>query len=160
MKHYNHIIRFAIVLIIAVAGFFVMRGYLVQESFGIHGTYTYGYHRGNSDSEQAALPSLYQGPEKCKSCHEQQYTPWQAGAHAPVGCETCHGNWQAHNNNVKDKVQLTASIEACMLCHQQLGARPASFPQIPEIKAHVQEQDEEFSQGMSCSDCHDPHEPL
>ena len=46
MKHYNHIIRFAVILVLAVMGFLLVRSFLVPESFGIHGTYKYGFTAG------------------------------------------------------------------------------------------------------------------
>jgi hypothetical protein len=160
MKHYTHIIRSGIILIVVVTGFFAVRSIVVPESFGIHGTYTYGYHRGDSDAEQASLSALYQGSAKCKKCHEEQYEFWKAGGHIDVACETCHGYWQAHNNNTKDKVVTDRSIESCMQCHQRLDARPTAFSQIADFKLHMEEQEQEIEKGMTCIECHDPHEPM
>ena len=160
MKHYNHIIRAGVVLVIVVAAFFGVRMFLVPDSFGIHGTYTYGYHRGESDGEQAALPALFQGSEKCRKCHEDRFAQWEKNGHAAVTCEACHGNWQAHNNNTKDEVLKDVSVEACLLCHQRLAARPYGFPQIDGFTQHMQDQDEQVEQGTTCTGCHDPHEPM
>jgi hypothetical protein len=160
MKHYDHIIRFAILLIFVGIGFFAVRGFVVPDSFGIYGTYSKGYHRGDSDEEQAAIAALYQDSGKCAKCHEEQSGLWKEAGHGTVACETCHGNWQAHNNNTKDQVEKDSSVDACLLCHQQLEARPDSFPQIVEFKQHLAEQEQEFEKDMTCTDCHDPHEPM
>lgn len=160
MKHYNHIIRFAVILLLVVLGFVGVRSYLVPDSFGTYGSYSYGFHRGASDAEQAALPALFQESEKCAGCHEKQATAWAAEGHQSVTCEACHGPWQAHNNNTKETVVKDASVEACLLCHQQLAARPAAFPQLPGFKEHLTAQEIELEEGMTCMECHDPHEPM
>ncbi len=160
MRHYNHVIRFAIILTAVLIGFFAVRGFIVPESFGVYGTYMYGYHRGNSDSEEAAQPILYYGSDKCRKCHEKLYEQESQAGHSKIACESCHANWQAHNNNTRNKVLKNGSIEACMQCHKKLSARPAAFPQITDIKQHMDDQEQEFEKGMECLDCHDPHEPL
>ena len=159
MNHTSHIIRFAVVLVAVIAGFFTFRNFLVPDSFGIQQDYTYGYHRGASDAEQAALPVLYRGSKKCAECHAAETTAWQAGKHAAVACETCHGNWQAHNNNTKDKAGKNNSAEACLLCHAALDARPTGFPQIADMKKHVEDKGGAYEKGMLCVSCHSSHSP-
>ncbi|MBN2106267.1 MAG: hypothetical protein JW832_02500 [Deltaproteobacteria bacterium] len=159
MNHTSHIIRFAVVLVAVIAGFFILRGFLVPDSFGVQGDYKYGYHRGASDAEQAALPALYTGSKKCAQCHAAETAEWQAGKHAGVECETCHGNWQAHNNNTKDKAGKDSSIEACLLCHGEVEARPADFPQIADMKKHVEDGGGAYEKGMLCVACHSAHSP-
>ena len=159
MKHSSHIVRLLLVLALVGAGFLGARCILVPESFGIQGDYKYGYHRADSDQEQAGRAASYQGPEKCRSCHEAQYVKWQGAEHKAVGCETCHGNWQAHNNNAKDKTGKDRSPESCLQCHEKLEARPAGFPQIEEIAKHVAAKGLEFNRGLLCVSCHNPHDP-
>ena len=159
MNHTSHIIRFAVVLVAVIAGFFTLRSFLVPDSFGVQGDYKYGYHRGASDAEQAALPALYTGSGKCSQCHAAETAQWQAGKHAAVACETCHGNWQAHNNNTKDKAGKDNSVEACLLCHGALDARPSDFPQIADMKKHVEDGGGAYEKGMLCIGCHSAHSP-
>jgi hypothetical protein len=160
MKHYNHIIRFALILILVATGFLLVRNYLVPDSFGIHGTYMYGFHRGDSDEEQANLPVSYRGAEKCIKCHLDQAGEIAVGGHKSVTCEACHGLWQAHNSQTKSLVKKDPSADACLLCHRKLDARPKDFPQIEGLKKHILEQEQDFEDGMVCSDCHSPHEPM
>lgn len=159
MKHTSHIIRFAVVLVAVIAGFFTLRSFLVPDSFGVQQDYTYGYHRGASDAEQAALPTLYTGSGKCSQCHAEATAAWQAGKHAAVACETCHGNWQAHNNNTKEKAGKDSTVQACMLCHGAVEARPADFPQIADMQKHVQDKGGSYEKGMLCVGCHSSHNP-
>jgi len=160
MKHYSHIIRFVVILILVGIGFLLVRSFLVPDSFGIHGTYKYGFHRGDSDKEQEDRPALYSGADKCIACHADQAGEIAAGGHKSVICEACHGVWQAHNSQTKSKVTKDASVEACLLCHQKLDARPKDFPQVESLEKHMQDQEQELENGMTCLDCHFAHEPM
>jgi hypothetical protein len=120
----------------------------------------YGYHRADSDAEQAGLPELYQDTDKCAKCHADQYDSKAKSGHAGLACETCHGPWEAHNNNTKEKVLKDTSLEACLVCHERLDARPSEFSQIKNLKQHMEEQDQEVEAGTKCVECHDPHAPL
>ena len=160
MKHYTHIIRFGIIMLIIGIVFFTVRSYMVPESFGTYKTYTYGYHRGDSDKELQTRYSLYQDSAKCKKCHEEQYLLKDNSTHSSLACETCHGNWQAHNNNTEDKTGKNISPEACLLCHQKLLARPASFPQITGIEQCLKKKPLEVKDDIVCIDCHNPHNPV
>jgi len=159
MKHNGHIIRLVVVLAAVAIGFFAVRSFMVPDSFGIQGDYTYGYHRAASDMEQAARPAIYQGPGKCRNCHEEQYLLWEAGEHAAAGCETCHGSWEAHNNNTKGAMKAEGSIESCMICHAMLEARPASVKQIGGLEQHVADTGRQLEPDMNCVSCHNPHDP-
>lgn len=159
MNHTSHIIRFAVVLVVVIAGFFILRSFMIPDSFGVQGDYKYGYHRAASDGEQAALPALYQGSRKCAECHAGEAADWRAGKHAGVACEACHGHWQAHNNNTKEKAGKDSSAEACLVCHARVEARPADFPQIDGITQHVQEQGGAYEPGLLCVACHSAHSP-
>jgi len=159
MKHTSHIIRFAVVLVALVAGLFTLRIFLVPASFGVQQDYSYGFHRGASDAEQETLPVLYTDSGKCSQCHAAETEAWKGGKHAGVACETCHGNWQAHNNNTKDKAGKDSSAEACLLCHAALDARPADFPQIADMKKHVEDKGGAYEKGMLCVGCHNAHDP-
>jgi hypothetical protein len=84
----------------------------------------------------------------------------QANAHAGLDCESCHGNFKAHNNNTKERMAVSDTVDACMLCHASLDARPAQFPHIESFAAHAAEQGETLLPGMTCATCHDPHAPM
>ena len=159
MRHLNHVIRLCVVLVIVMVGFAIARGFFVPQSFGVYGSYKYGYYREDSRGEQEGLPELYQGTEKCAKCHEQVLEDAESGAHATVACEICHGYWQAHNKNTKNKIPNNTSVAACMRCHEEVAGRPADFPQIKSFKVHMQEEETEFDADATCVDCHNPHAP-
>lgn len=159
MKQAAHIVRLAVVLIVIGVLFLVVRTVMVPENFGIHGGYTYGYFRAESEQEQASGVPVYRGSEKCKECHDPQYAIWSSGRHSSVGCETCHGNWKAHNSNRKEAVIKDTSVQACMVCHAKIAGRPEGFPQIDSISQHVNDKGGQYQEGQSCSVCHNPHSP-
>jgi hypothetical protein len=159
MKHATHIFRLAAVLVLIGAGFFTVRSFMVPEGFGIHGSYTYGYFRADSEREQSEPAAVYQGSDKCRGCHEEQFTQWSGGEHAQVTCETCHGNWQAHNNNTKEKAGRDRSNEGCLICHARVEGRPAVISQVPALAQHVQEKGRELQDGQLCVSCHNGHDP-
>ena len=159
MRHLNHVIRLCVVLLMVMVGFAIARGFFVPQSFGVYGSYKYGYYREDSRGEQEELAELYQGTEKCAKCHEEVLDDVESGGHATVACEICHGYWQAHNKNTKNKIPKNSSVELCMRCHQELAGRPDDFPQIKSFKVHMQEEETEFDAGAACVDCHNPHAP-
>jgi len=160
MKTYAHIIRFALLIIVVIIGFFIIQAYMVPDTFGVHGPYSYAYYRADSKAEQSALPVTYQGTEHCETCHAPQADIQKEGSHASLSCESCHGNFKAHNNNTKDRMAISDPVDNCMVCHEALNARPSEFPQINSFAAHLAEQDETLQPDMSCATCHDPHMPM
>ena len=160
MKTYDHIITFALLIIFIILGFLFVRPYMIPDSFGNHGSYTYAYYRADSKTEKAARAVVYQGTEHCATCHDSQAAAQQEGAHAALDCESCHGGFRAHNNNTSDRMAISDPINTCMVCHEALNARPSEFPQIDSFAAHLSEQDAMLEPDMSCADCHDPHMPM
>jgi hypothetical protein len=182
MKHANHILRAATVLLLGAVGFFVLRSFLVPESFGVQGSYTYGFYRADSEREKASQPALYQGSAVCYKCHAAAFEAWQAGKHSGVPCETCHGICLNGKNEEGEKPLINSSSDACQKCHRASQSLPAFFPQITNMDAHLQdvakwgcqvgsmvyfdnrksvkEKGDVFAQGLRCVLCHNAHQPL
>ena len=55
MKTYDHIIRFTLLIIVVIIGFFIIRTYMVPDTFGVHGSYTYAYYRADSENRTGQL---------------------------------------------------------------------------------------------------------
>jgi len=113
--------------------------------------------------------SLYVGAETCKTCHEDMpskgfYKTYEDSPHFVTtldtkrgpewhGCEACHGPGKAHVEGGGDKTKIftfknasAAEISArCLDCHEY-GEEHSNFAR----SAHLQN-------GVSCTDCHDPH---
>jgi hypothetical protein len=141
----GHLLRFAVLFVIAFLVFWAIRGYVVPKSFG-----QYGHYRGAAMSEIAARPAHYAGHDACETCHADIAGTKAAGKHVGVNCEACHGPQAKH---AEDPTIVPARLDTatlCVRCHAQSAARPKSFPQV---KA------EEHSNGVPCETCHHPHSP-
>ncbi len=140
-----HLIRLAVVLVIAFAAFFVLRSALVPKTFG-----QYGHYRGASLAEGRAHALNYAGHAACEPCHEEIVIAKKKGRHTGVGCEACHGPLAKHADDPSTKPQLPDTAVLCARCHEANSARPKRFPQVVL---------EEHSGGASCGSCHQPHQP-
>ena len=181
LNQISHILKALALLLLGGVGFFVLRNFIVPDSFGVQHSYIYGYYRGAADAEQAALPTLYQGSSACVECHAKAAAVWTEGKHAGVPCEACHGICRAGKNEAGEKPVADSSIEACKKCHAALLGRPAKFPQVVSLDQHVQEKTkfgfqaflvsvdnnkdvkekgDVFAKGLQCVLCHEPHHPL
>lgn len=52
------------------------------------------------------------GSAKCKMCHSKLFASWQAGKHAKIECENCHGTGKDHVGKPKE-----AATKTCSDCH-------------------------------------------
>ncbi len=141
-----HLIRPALVLLVGVVIFLIIRATVVPRSFG-----QYGHYRAAALDAIAARPIAYAGRSQCVMCHEEQAKVHDAGKHAGVGCEACHGTLARHvDDPIANKPALPDVANLCRRCHEKDAAKPKGFPQV-ETVAH--------SQGMLCDQCHQPHSP-
>ena len=141
-----HLIRPALVLLAGVVVFQVIRAEVVPKDFG-----KYGHYRAGALDMIAARPISYAGRSQCAVCHEQEAKVHDAGKHAGVSCETCHGPLAKHADDpVANVPKLPDVAHLCRRCHEKDAAKPKNFPQV-ETATH--------SQGMLCNVCHQPHSP-
>jgi hypothetical protein len=142
----GHLVRPAAVLLAGLALFMVLRGMVVPKDFG-----KYGHYRAGALDAAAAKPLGYAGQEACAMCHDEQVSARNAGRHAKIACEACHGPLAAHAN---DPASLTPkrpdTAVLCKRCHEKDAAKPKTFPQVVTA---------EHSGGAACKTCHKPHNP-
>jgi hypothetical protein len=142
----GHLVRVAVVFLIALLAFLAFRGLIVPRSFG-----QYGHYRGDALKEIASRVIVHAGQTACADCHEDVVTVKQTGKHAGLHCEGCHGPQARH---VADPTAIKPprpdTSVLCARCHDKNAARPPKFPQV-NAKEH--------SGGMPCRDCHQPHSP-
>jgi hypothetical protein len=142
----GHLIRPALVLLLGVGIFLVIRAIVVPKDFG-----KYGHYRPGALDMIGALPISYAGRSQCAACHEDEAKVHDAGKHAGVGCEACHGPLAKHVDDPVANVPKPPDVaNLCRRCHEKDAAKPQGFPQVDTI-AH--------SQGMVCNTCHQPHSP-
>jgi uncharacterized CHY-type Zn-finger protein len=146
-KDAEHLLRLALVFVLAGILFLVVRAMLVPRSFG-----EYGHYRGAAMAEIAAQRVKFAGHQTCEACHTDVAGLKSKGMHAGVNCEACHGALAKHADDPTDvqPPKLDTAV-LCVRCHEVNGARPKSFPQIV-AKNH--------NPGLSCEACHQPHSPL
>ncbi len=142
----------ALIVVLAVA--FVARTIAVPETFGEFGPYRYG-----AVQDAMAFTPRHVGKATCEECHDDIVAKHDKDVHVNVPCETCHGPGQQHVENEDGTEIIRPEGKAfCLTCHRRLLARPGPFPQV-DWKEHFQfvgVKDE----NVSCTACHDPHEPL
>jgi len=145
-KDAGHLIRPALLLLVGLAVFMVVRAAVVPKGFGKLGHYRPGY------LEVArSKPIRYAGQDVCVTCHDSEAAARAAGKHAKVSCEICHGPLANHADDpgaLKPKLPNVATL--CARCHEKDPAKPRTFPQVVTA---------EHSGGMACNDCHKPHNP-
>jgi len=145
-KDFEHLIRLAAVIAVALVAFVVLRAAVVPRSFG-----EYGHYRGEAIGEIAARPVAFAGHDTCETCHTDGVDQKKIGKHVVVACEACHGAQARHADDpgsVKPGKLDTAVV--CARCHEANAAKPKSFPQVVTA---------DHSAGIACDTCHQPHRP-
>ena len=146
LRDAEHLVRLALLFLIGVVLFLVVRALLVPAGFGELGHFRTG---ALDDNRHATL--RFAGRAACAECHDDVSATLAGDSHAAVGCESCHGALQAHAvDSDNAKATTIDQVDLCSLCHATNPARPASQPQV-DIDPH--------REGSICSECHSPHAP-
>jgi hypothetical protein len=141
----EHLVRLAVLFVIGVLLFLGTRAVLVPADFGELGHYRTG---ALDDNGQRTL--VHAGRAACSECHDSG-SALAGGAHAGVGCESCHGALGAHASDPDTaKPQKLEVAALCLRCHAANPARPQTHPQV-DPGPHAE--------GATCTDCHEPHAP-
>ena len=145
-KDIELLIRLAVVIVIAVAAFVVLRAAVIPASFG-----QYGHYRGAAIAEIAARPAAFAGHDVCEDCHTDVVEQKKLGKHVVVACEACHGALAKHADDPASfmPAKLDTAV-VCARCHEANSAKPKSFPQVVTA---------DHSGGIACDTCHQPHKP-
>jgi hypothetical protein len=143
---YNHVFRMALLFVVGLAGFLVMRWWLVPSDFGV-----YGHYRAGALSDNRGRVLAYAGQAACIECHGEVAEVRQSGRHAEVRCEACHGPLARHASGESDvKPTRPDTRVTCIGCHASTGGKPPGFPQVI-VREHAEE--------GACTACHTPHAP-
>jgi len=142
----EHLVRLLLLFAAGTLLFLVARALLVPAGFG-----DYGHFRAGAITDNAARAPRFAGRTACAECHDEVVADKAGGAHAGVGCESCHGALGVHAADPDAQIPELPRVETlCVRCHEANHARPAGFPQV-EPAAHAE--------GASCTECHEPHRP-
>ena len=146
LRDWNHLIRPALVLLAGLALFLIVRHAVIPKAFG-----QYGHYRPGALDLVRQHPIAYAGRDTCVLCHDDQAKVHDAGKHAHVACEACHGPLAQHADDPTAHIpQLPDVANLCRRCHERDAAKPKSFPQVASVG---------HSSGMACNTCHRPHNP-
>jgi hypothetical protein len=146
LRDVEHLLRLATVFLLGIVIFLVVRTQFVPRSFG-----RYGHYRADAVGEIAAKPVKFAGHQVCEGCHSDVAEAKQAGPHAHVNCEACHGALANHADDpVSVQPQLPDSAVLCARCHEENIAKPPGFPQVVSL---------DHSSGQKCTRCHVAHNP-
>lgn len=142
----GHLIRPALVFVAGFGLFLGLRAMLVPPSFG-----RYGHYRAAVLDEIRARPVAFAGQAVCAGCHAEEAAARDAGRHAGLACEACHGPASAHADDPAGVRPAKPEITPlCSGCHEADAAKPKWFKQVVTS---------EHSGGAGCDGCHSPHNP-
>ena len=146
LRDCGHLVRPALVLLVGLGLFLVVRSVVIPKAFG-----QYGHYRPAALDINRQKPLVFAGQDLCVACHDDQAKARAAGKHAHVACEACHGPQGAHAADpVALKPALPDIATLCARCHEKDAAKPKTFPQVVTA---------EHSGGVVCNTCHQTHNP-
>ena len=108
LRSTEHLFRVAIILVLGIGAFLLVRHLVVPQDFG-----KYGHFRPAAMGDIRARPIKFAGREVCEACHSDQAEVKAKGKHARIGCEACHGPLANHAedpNSVAPKLPDTAVL--------------------------------------------------
>ena len=158
----RHIVHVAVIILVVIVAFVIVRSLTLDKSFG-----QYGHYRGASLEERKKLPVIFQGVETCWECHEEESGEvwvgsefWLDGKHSSNTCMNCHSKAIPPGEKTPCSAGFVrprdTSNNLCLICHGVLAARPKA-PEAYDKKRHIEEHEEE--EGQKCIECHVPHYP-
>ncbi len=141
--------RLALLFVIFIGLFLVLKYALTPKSFG-----EFGHYRGLALEENKVKVPEYSGEKSCAECHQDMTDLKMAHEHATLSCETCHGAGREHIASVDSvvvKPKMPNTREFCSVCHAKNFARKARNIKKIDPKEH--------NPGELCTKCHNPHNP-
>ncbi|WP_366922076.1 cytochrome c3 family protein [Metallumcola ferriviriculae] len=140
--------RVGVVLVIILVTFIIVRQLFVPGTFG-----QYGYYRGDNVDEWVVKAASYADENQCAACHTDRVKEIGEAQHGQFSCQTCHGAAGQHTLNPEVvKPVIEADREFCGRCHNKLAGRESADIKQVSLGWHYN--------SITCTKCHDAHEPL
>jgi hypothetical protein len=145
LRHYEHLLRLALVFVVGISGFAAARWLLVPAGYGVLGPYRVG-----AIALNEARPIAYAGQKACVECHTDIDDTRTGNAHARIGCESCHGPHAEHANDPAVAARRPDPRATCAVCHTPNAAKPAGFKSVAF---------DDHAGTATCTECHPAHAP-
>lgn len=176
----RHLWNLVLLLILGGAGFVVVRGQLVPETYGDREG-RYGPYRAAALEDAMAKPLVLISDATCHKCHEDVMHEREEAKHKSVRCYHCHGLAHEHvrlaeeaaktpgkeippaeewDGDFLTKIDLfvTQDRKTCLVCHESIIGMPKDFQQIV-VAEHLEEQGaDEVESPNVCFECHGGHD--
>jgi len=137
----------AVLAVIIISAFLLVRPLLIPEGFGEH-----GHFRSGALNDAVAVEFKFAGKASCVECHDDMTDMLAAGYHNKLSCEVCHGPLAGHIDDPDEfQPSFPRERELCPVCHEYLSSRPTGFPQIVS---------QSHNSLKACVSCHEPHDPV
>jgi cytochrome c553 len=112
-----HLVRPAVVILLGLGLFLVVRSAVIPKAFG-----QYGHYRPGALETIRKRPISYAGQQMCVLCHEDEGKVRAEGKHARVACEACHGPLAKHADDPASLVPKLPDVATlCVRCHEDEG---------------------------------------
>jgi len=158
-SYYAHVLRLAVILIVAAVLGLVARAFFLPDTMG-----QYGHYRGSDIADQRNVPIRNYTNDACFECHRPIRLIHKAGVHKTVSCEFCHGPYADHIKDGKliGKLPVKKGLEIkelCLRCHNKvIKARPETSIKVIAMPQHLEEKHVQIDH--NCNQCHMVHDPL
>jgi len=158
-SYFAHVLKLAVILIIAGGLAIYARGLFLPETMG-----QYGHYRGSDIQDQRDVTIRNKTNDSCFECHRPVRTIHKAGVHKDVSCEVCHGPYADHvkDGKVIGKLPVKRGDDIktlCLRCHNQIiQARPTNQIKVITMPLHLEEKKVQVTH--NCNQCHMVHDPL
>lgn len=148
-----HIYRLVVLLVVAGAAFFWVKDRMVPDTWDAP-----RWHRAAAAEELQNQFDTFGGNVSCSGCHVEWMDEFNAGGHAPLSCESCHGPFGAHANGLERtaEARIDSSPGACLRCH---GTTPGRHTEFPRFLVAFHRNNLQVAEDRRCTDCHAAHDP-
>ncbi len=151
----SHLIRLAAVIVGGIVIFLIIKAVVTPASWNYKDWY-----RSDSLALNASYETAYGGNDSCATCHQEVNEELAEFKHKSLSCESCHGALADHvkdGEKIADAKVDDQSTWQCLNCHAARVNKPVNFPQFDKKKI---EEHREMEDGMICTACHTPHDPV
>ena len=175
LRQTAHLWLVLVLIAAAGAGYLLLRGAVLPESYGQLGPY-----RAAALDEIAARPNYWQSDATCLACHANVGEQRAGSLHEAVRCAHCHGVGKTHvaqaqlaaagpgitiskavawDGKLDSRLDLfiTKDRDICLSCHEAAVGMPADFHKITAAEHLDSQGAADVDARDACFECHKGH---